>query len=119
MVRRIEDAIQEQLILWLKAEHPDVAVDFNKNEGKKTIATAMKDQRMGQRAGRPDLQLSKKVRSTKHYLQLEIKKLKGKLLPSQKEYHAEFVPAANDRLEVGYGFEQCKEIITNWLQSLR
>ncbi len=119
MARRIEDAIQEQLILWLKAEHPDVTVHYNKNEGKKTMATAMKDKRMGLKAGRTDLDLDKKVRSIKHYLHLEIKRIGGRLTLSQKEYHAEFIPAANDKLEVGYGLEQCKEIITNWLQSLK
>lgn len=115
---RIEDKIQEQLVLWIKQEYPDVAVDYNKNEGKKTKATAMRDKRMGQRAGRPDLQLSKKVRTIKHYLQLELKKMKGKMLPSQIEYHAEFVPAANDKITTGYGLLHCQQIVREWVESI-
>lgn len=115
---RIEDKIQEQLVLWIKQEYPDVAVDYNKNEGKKTIATAMRDRRMGQRAGRPDLQLSKRVRTIKHYLQLELKKKDGRLLQSQKDYHAEFVPAANDKLATGYGLLHCQQIVKDWMESI-
>ena len=117
-MKHCESSIQRELILWLKQTYPEVEYIFRKNEGMKSQQTATLDKKMGLRAGVPDLQLLANKNNKTYILELEIKIIKGILNTNQKRWHAEFVETENRIAKVGYGFIQCKQLTTNWLNSL-
>lgn len=117
-MKHCESLIQRELILWLKQTYPEVEYIFRKNEGMKSQQTATLDKKMGLRAGVPDLQLLLNKNDKTYILELEIKIIKGILSTNQKKWHAEFVETSNRIAKVGYGFIECKQLITNWHNNL-
>lgn len=108
-MNRIEDAIQTALIDWIQKNYPYIIVTTTGNEKfyKGIIASL----------GIPDLILFD-MRNGR-VLFLELKKKKGKLLPSQIEWNANFDahhPPSFFRA-VAYGFSEAKRIIKEWSAS--
>lgn len=116
--RNVEMAIQRELIKWLHINYADVEVIFRKNEGLKSLLTAILDELSGLVAGVPDLQLLTTRNNFTYILELELKKKKGALSPSQKDWHSEFISTSNRKLATGYGLIQAQEIIKAWVASL-
>ena len=71
--KNVEAAIQRELIKWLHIEHPTIEIIYRKNEGKKSIITAVLDKLMGLASGVPDLQLLQNKRGWTYILELELK----------------------------------------------
>jgi hypothetical protein len=109
--KRIEAAIQRALVVWLRAEHPALRFHATLNENSHHQTD------MGCDIGIPDLLLFRRVGEVLHVLFLELKKKTGKLSPSQKDwatcYHLGLA-GSNTDYAVAYGFEQAKEMITEW-----
>lgn len=74
---------------------------------------------MGMDIGSADLLLrQRRADNITHFLYLELKRKNGTLSDSQKEWSAEFdlhYASDNCKRAVAYGFDEAKEIITNWL----
>jgi hypothetical protein len=76
---------------------------------------------LGLDAGRPDTELETRVDDILYIFYLELKKLNGKLLPSQIKWNENFDKyrvSKNAKRDVAYGFEQAKEKILAWAESL-
>lgn len=115
MARYIEYSIQRELIKWVKQEY-NIEIIWVKNEGKKTKQSAVLDKASGLEAGFPDLMLFKPVRSVTHILHLELKKIKGVMSPTQKEWHTEFKETRNRKAVIAYGFLEAQEKIREWYE---
>lgn len=77
---------------------------------------------MGCTTGITDLLLFKRLGSVLHVVFFEIKTKKGKLIPSQVEWEAEWykcrLVGANTYYDVGYGFEECKLKLNTILENI-
>lgn len=116
--KRIEDAIQTELVKWLDNNYPQIEYYYNKAEGIKTKATAMKDKRMGLKAGRVDMTNYLDARELTYILELELKKIDGDLQPSQKEWHKKFKPTKNRTAAIAYGLIEAQKIIEEWVKKV-
>ena len=76
---------------------------------------------MGVDVGSPDLLLYTRKYDVTYFLFLELKKKKGKLSESQKEWNEIFdksYKSKNCIRDVAYGFEQARNIISTWLGAI-
>lgn len=107
----VEAAIQRALVLWLRAEHPTVRFHSTLNENSHHQTD------MGCDIGIPDMLLFERRGDVLHVLFLELKKKKGVLSKSQKDwatcYHLG-LEGSNTSYAVAYGFVAAKEIINQW-----
>ena len=118
-MKRIEDAIQRELIKWLKNNYPEVEARYNKIENKANKIQAAIDKKMGAAvAGTPDLTLFTDVADWTYILELELKILDGTLRDSQKKWHKEFKPTKNRQAAIAYGLIEAQKTITNWLNAI-
>lgn len=118
--RQVEKAQQKQLILyyqqfWL-SQYSDLRVTMINNDGIKHIIDAMEDKRMGLEAGHPDLLWRIKFAGHYHYFYHELKKLKGTLSSTQKDWWSEFTPTEFVKGAITYGWEAHLEAVQNWLK---
>ena len=113
MKRNIEAAIQAALIHWVKETYPLVMITATQNEN------SYKDTKQIGSLGITDLILFDVRDATLHCFFLELKKLKGKLLPSQKTwnttYDERYGSCTNTQRAVAYGFLEAKGLIANWM----
>lgn len=112
-MNRIENAIQSALILWVKETYPHLIITATANE---------KNYKETKQIGSPgitDLLLFDMIYGC--VLFLELKKKKGKLLPSQIEWNKKFDASLpiNFSRAVAYGFLEGKRIITEWIDTLK
>ena len=114
-----EQAIQRQLVLWLRLQYPTMEIRYNKNENKRDVVQAINDKRMGQAiAGTPDLTLFCNKRGWTYILELELKTKVGTLNPNQKLWHANFFSTQNRKAAISYGFDEAQVAVANWLSSI-
>lgn len=76
---------------------------------------------MGTDVGEPDLRLAARVRGVPFFFYLELKTKRGRLNPNQKNWNADFDENfACDTWEraVGFGYDESKQLIDNWLDKL-
>lgn len=116
--KNIEMAIQRELIKWLHLTYPQVEIIYRKNEGKKSIITAILDKLAGLAAGVPDLQLLMNYDGWTYILELELKKLKGSLNDNQEEWWDKFIPTKNRKGAIAYGYIQAQEAVRNWVSGI-
>ena len=104
-MNRIEAAISSALIHWVKETYPEIIITATANE------KSYKETRQIGSLGIPDLILFD-LRDGR-VLFLELKKKKGKLLPSQITWNAKFDTChpPNFSRAVAYGFLEAKRII--------
>lgn len=117
--KRIEAAIQKQLILWINQEHPLIRYKANKNEDAGSVVKALENIRMGRaEAGYPDLTLEIDKFGWTWILELELKTKKGKLNDAQKDWHSKFISTANRKAAIAYGYIEAQTAVTNWLRDI-
>ena len=105
--RNVEDAIQRELLRWIKENYPHVKVFATRNEDSRNRPDEIE-------AGIPDVIARWMVGDVRHFLYLEVKTKKGTLQKNQKEWAAE--PRANNEYYgVGYGLAECKKVIIDTL----
>lgn len=115
MVRKIEAAIQAALIYWVKETYPQIMITTTANE-----RSYREINQIGS-IGITDLLLFDRRNEIVHCLCLELKKIKGKLLPSQIIWNQSFDKdwkCINFTRAVAHGFNEAKEIISGWAYSL-
>ena len=118
--KKIEDAIQKELVKWMRKEYPFLDIRYNKIENKKDIVQAVQDKKMGSAVkGTPDLTLFIHKEDYTYILELELKKKDGDLNQNQIDWWAEFRPNQNRRGEVGYGLIHAQEIVVKWINSIK
>jgi hypothetical protein len=118
-MKKVESAIQRELIKWLREEYPFIEPRYNKLENKKNVLEAVDDKRMGFAvAGTPDLTLFIHKEDYTYILELELKTKKGSLNKNQDDWWAEFRPNQNRQGEIAYGFNEAKIKIKNWVDSI-
>lgn len=106
---KIEDAIQRDLIHWIKQNYPTVKVFATRNEDSYKRSNEIE-------AGLPDLILRWQVGDIRHFLYFEIKTMTGRLSKKQREW-AEEPRCANEHYLAGYGLKECRELIANFFQN--
>lgn len=116
--RRVETAIQKELVKWLNIEHPTLEFYYYKAEGEKSMVEAVEDKRMGLKAGFPDLFFFKDIDDITYVFHLELKKLKGFMHNSQKEWHSNFKTTKNRSATTARGLQAAQEAILHWLQKI-
>lgn len=111
-MKNVESAIQSALLNWIKQTYPATMVTATANE------RSYRETAQIGCLGIPDLLLFYRSGPILFILFLELKKKKGKLLPSQKEwatdYHKRF-SSMNTVYEVAYGFSDAKALISAWM----
>jgi len=105
----IEDAIQKELIRWIRETYPEAKVIATRNEENRRRPHEIEN-------GMPDLLIRWKRDNIRHFLYFEVKTKKGRLSPDQKEWAA-LPRLSNEHYGIGYGLIQCKEVITMILAS--
>lgn len=105
---KIEDAIQRDLIHWIKENYPAIKVFATRNEDSYKRSNEIE-------AGLPDLILRWQAGKTRHFLYFEIKTIKGKLHDAQKKWAAE-PRCDNEHYLVGYGLKECRDLISRFFQ---
>lgn len=108
MVRKIEDAIQRELIRWLRAEYPHLKITATRNEENRNRVDEIE-------IGMPDLLIRWPRGDVMHLLYFEIKTKKGRLSKEQKEWAA-FHRLSNEHYGIGYGLIQCKDVLRELLK---
>ena len=117
--KRIEDAIQRELVKWLRNGFAYIEIRYNKNENKRDKIQAVLDKKMGQAvAGTPDLTLFLDCLDETNILELELKRLNGTLQLSQVEWHKNFKPTKNRKAAVAYGLIEAQRIVTEWINEV-
>jgi hypothetical protein len=117
--KNVEATIQQQLVLWLRLQHPSVEIKSNKNEDAGNVVKAMINKRMGRaEAGYPDLTLTYDKGDITYILELELKTKTGKLSDVQKTWHSRFQPTKNRMAKIAWGFEEAQKAIQSWLSTL-
>jgi|DEB0MinimDraft_3_1074331.scaffolds.fasta_scaffold81741_2 hypothetical protein len=101
--RKVEDAIQKELIRWIKETYPHVMVFATRNEDSYKRSDEIE-------AGLPDIIIRWPHGDTRYFLYFEVKTKAGRLSASQKKW-AEKDRCANELYAVGYGLEDCKKEI--------
>lgn len=101
---KIEDAIQRDLLRWIKRNYPHIKAFATRNEDSRKRSEEIE-------VGIPDIIIRWEEGGIRHFFYLEIKRLKGKLSNSQKEWVKENPCLPNERYAVGYGLEECKQKI--------
>ena len=119
-MKKVEDAIQKEIVKWIRKEYPEVDLRMNNLDGNKNMIQAMQDKRRGQAIkGTPDLTLFIHKEDYTHILELELKTKKGSLNTNQEEWWSEFRPNQNRVGEVGYGLADTQEKIQKWINSIK
>lgn len=113
--RNIEIAGQRELLKYIKLTYPQLEVVWVRNEGDKALISAVLDEMSGLVAGFPDLIIFATIGEWTHLLHLELKKIKGTLSGSQKDWHADFIPTTNRTLATAYGYLHAREIVDAWV----
>ena len=111
----IEAAIQRAGVDWVKKTHADVKIIATLNENSRHHIG------MGCDVGITDLMLMKRVGGVLYVFFLELKKKKGVLSKSQKDWRIDYecrFAGNNTRYDVAYGFDEMKEKINLWIKSL-
>ncbi len=107
-MRRIESAIQSAVIHWVKTTYPAIMIAATANEKN------YKETRQIGCVGIPDLLL---FDESGRVLFLELKKKRGKLLPSQIDWNEAFDKnhPANFSREVAFGYQEAITAIQDWI----
>ncbi len=108
---KVESAIQSAFIHWVKEAYSQIIITSTANEKN------YKETRQIGCLGITDLLLFERQG---YVLFLELKKKKGKLLPSQIAWNEKFDAnhPPNFSRAVAYGFEEAKRITIEWINSL-
>jgi hypothetical protein len=104
---KIEDAIQKELIRWLRETYPNVRVTATRNESNYRRTDEIE-------VGMPDLLIRQPRGEIMHIIYFEIKTMKGKLSPAQIKW-AQQPRADNEHYGNGFGLIQCKEKLNDLL----
>jgi hypothetical protein len=119
-MKKIEDAIQKQLVLWIRSLFPEIDLRSNKLENKKNVLEAVNDKRKGQaKAGTPDLTLFCDYNDLTYILELELKTKKGKLNQAQIIWHKDFKSTKNHIARIAYGLDEAKTAILKWVDGVK
>lgn len=112
----IEKAIQKALIFWIKDNYPMIKIATSQNENSRHAVD------LGMDIGEPDIRLLYRQGDITYLLYLELKKKKGRLLKSQKEWNVDFdlnYQSQNCQRTVAYGFHHAKICVAVWASSLK
>lgn len=124
MALKPEELTQIGVLTWLKLQHPRVSQCVVKidNEGRRSIGGHVKAKKMGLHVGAADLFIAWPTR-TYHGLWLEVKPDKWKPYHTKKD-RLENQKAFLEKMQrrgycavLGVGFDNCKQIINNYLNS--
>lgn len=102
--KNIEDAIQRDLMLWIKREHPYLKAFATRNEDSRKRSEEIE-------VGLPDVIIRWEQGGIRHLFYLEIKRKKGRLSENQKQWIKDNSLLANEYYAVAYGLEECKQAI--------
>lgn len=102
-MNKVEDAIQKELIRWLKKEYPFCKVTATRNESNRYRTDEIE-------VGMPDLLIRFPVGEVMHLLYFEIKTMKGRLSPAQIKW-AKQPRLSNEHYGHGFGLVECKNNI--------
>lgn len=111
--KRVEAAIQRELVRWIRKEYPHLMVQATLNE------LARKHVDMGIDVGITDLLIFDRRDAVLHVFFLELKTLKGKLQNSQKEWLDKYLhkyESSNTQYAVAYGLNEAKALINIWIK---
>lgn len=117
MNKRIEDAIQSAVVVYLKSMYRKDIIFWsvpNEGSGGDPIRGA-KLKRMGTQRGVADLHIFKNVDGETHILFLELKKTDGKQSPDQIMWGSAWGGWKNVQYSVAKGYNEAIEIIDNFL----
>lgn len=110
-MKRVEAAIQRELVRWIKETFPHVRMQATLNENSRNQMD------MGCEKGIPDLLLFLTVGDVCHVIFFELKRMKGRLSEDQKEWRK---PAGtNTHYGLGYGLIESKEVLTKIIGELK
>lgn len=107
-MNKIEDAIQKELICWLRQEYPTAKVTATRNESNYRRTDEIE-------VGMPDLLIRQPRGEVMHIIYFEIKTMKGKLSPAQKTWAA-LPRLSNEHYGHGFGLGECKSVLSGLLQ---
>lgn len=106
---KIEDAIQRDFILWLKREYPHVRVTATRNEDSRHRGAELE-------LGVTDLIIRWEKEGVRHLFYLELKRKKGILSLSEKDWAKDCKLCSNEHYAVAYGLEEAKSLAASVLQ---
>jgi hypothetical protein len=114
-MRQNEYHIQVAVVFWLVNQYPRCLFTISPSGMKLPVQVAIKMQRMGYKAGTPDLMIFE-PRGGYHGLFIELKADSGKKSVQQ----CAFIQALNDRgykAVFAFGFEEARNVISEYLST--
>ena len=108
--KMVEDAIQKELIRWIKEQYPQVKVFATRNEDSYKRSDEIE-------AGLPDIIIRWKQDNVRNFFYFEVKTKTGRLSPAQKKW-ADEPRCKNEFYATGYGLEDCQKAIKTTLTAL-
>lgn len=106
-MNKIEDAIQKELICWLRQEYPTAKVTATRNESNYRRTDEIE-------VGMPDLLIRQPRGEVMHLIYFEIKTKKGRLSPTQISWSQQ-PRLSNEHYGCGFGLVECKANLTQHL----
>lgn len=109
--KKAEDAIQRELIRWIREAYPMVKVTATRNEENRYRTDEIE-------VGMPDLLVRVGKGDVMHLIYFEIKTLKGAVSPAQLAW-ASAPRLSNEHYGIGYGLIECKQEIAKLVSGLQ
>lgn len=114
-MKRVEAAIQKEVLRWVKEQYPDVIITATANE------RSYKEVDQIGCLGIQDILIFKVMNGVMHIYFLELKSKKGRLLKSQIDFNILFdskFACDNAKRDVAYGLIEAKEKVMAWINSI-